>query len=314
MSRNATPLPRVPQGFPRDHDRWFGILVKTLEERIGALELAIKTGWLVTNASPLRSIDATTAPALGMAGLIGRQLFTTTGAYTYTPTTGTELVFFELQGAGGGGGAGAGNPGAGKVTIGGSGSAGAYLCGLLTTSFSGSGSVGAKGTGGASGASNAGTDGGDTTFTSAAPVTYTARGGLGDGTVVAGTPPYVTGAKVGGTFTNGDYGRDGGAAGFGVVAAVTSAASGLGGRSAFSNGGWSAQNFAANTGQPGLSASGKGGGGSGCVINGTGTTQAGGDGSDGMAIFWEYRTSAGADIRRVLATLIADMKTAGNLG
>lgn len=244
------------------------------------------------SASPtFRALVTADLPA-NDGGLIARRVFTTTGSSTYTASTGTNWIIVEAQGAGGGGGSGAASPGAGKVTLGGSGSAGAYLSVALTANFNGGTIVvGAKGTGGASGGSNTGTAGGASSFTLTTGTTYSAGGGNGDGTVVAVTPPYITGA-VNGSATSGatpDTSIPGSAPMVGISANVASTASGQGGRSFYSTGGWPAQGFSANSTVVGNDATGYGGGGTGAVISGTGATKKGGDGSNGIVIIWEFR-------------------------
>ena len=245
-----------------------------------------------SSSSPtFRALSTSDLPS-GDGGLIGFQKITTTGAFTYTPTPGTNSVIIELQGAGGGGGAVAANPGASKFNFGGGGGGGAYLLVRLTANFSGaSGSVGAKGTGGSSGGNNAGSTGGSTTFTTTggAPVTYTAAGGVGDGTVAAAGVPFNSGAAAGGTATNGDINVQGGYARPGVVTAITAGFSGAGGSSRFSQGAGPAPLFSTNSSLIGNDAAGYGGGGSGAINEGTATTQRGGNGSDGIVIIWEYR-------------------------
>lgn len=231
--------------------------------------------------------------ATGAAGstsgtLIGVQIIDTPGAFTYTPTPGTNSVIMELLGAGGGG-CGVAQPGASNIALGRSGAGGAWLLKRLTSGFSGeSGSIGAGGTGGAAG-TNAGTAGGDTTFTDGSATTYTAAGGPGGPSAAATTTTSQTQVGVGGgAATNGDLQRNGERASFSIVITATNMRVGAGGNSKYGTGGVGAVLTANNTSQAGSNASGHGAGGGGAGASGTGAAVAGGNGSDGMAIFWEY--------------------------
>lgn len=223
--------------------------------------------------------------------LVGVQYITTTGAYTYTPTAGTNSIVVELQGAGGGGG-GVAQAAGSQVNFATGGSGGAYLIKRLTANFSGAtGNVGAKGVGGAAGNNN-GSAGGDTTFvdTAGSPTTYTARGG--NGGEFQGSAALPLGPRVGvagGTATNGDVNVPGGPSGIAFSINTGSVAGGNGGSSRFSGGALSVS-ASGSGGTAGNSAAGKGGGGSGAVsVNNAGGNKAGGDGSDGFVIIWEYK-------------------------
>lgn len=229
-------------------------------------------------------------PGGGSGGLIGVQVITATGAGTYTPTGGTSSIVIELIG-GGGGGAGIAAPGGGNGTRSGSGGGGAYLRKRLTADFSGASySVGAKGAGGASGANN-GSAGGDTTFTDTAgsPTVYTAGGGTAGATVSAQPPINLGVIHAGGTATNGDLNVPGGSSDLPLILATGGGGfSGRGGSSQFSRGADPVRINSANSGAAGNNAGGKGGGGSAAYAQGTGGPFAGGDGSDGIIIIWEY--------------------------
>lgn len=137
---------------------------------------------------------------------INTQAITATGAFTYTPTTGTKYAIFELQGAGGGSGGATGVAGQSGVPSGGSG--GAYIKLLVTgtTNLAAiTGSVGVGGTAGASGANNGG-NGGNTTLVVNSGSTWTAGGGpLGAGGTTSATASQST-AALGGVPTNGTNG------------------------------------------------------------------------------------------------------------
>jgi hypothetical protein len=225
----------------------------------------------------------------GVGRLIGRQVITATGAGTYTPTSGTGSIVIELQGAGGGGG-GIASPGASNFASGRGGGGGAYLRKRLTTAFSGASySVGAKGTGGTAG-NNAGNTGGDTTFTATGGggTVYTAGGGVGGNGGTGVVPPFAGAVVAGGTATNGDINVSGGASFNSIGLSATSALGGRGGMSHFSAGAAPINTNTTNTSGAGNAATGYGGGGSAGLGVGTGAAVAGGDGSDGLLIIWEY--------------------------
>lgn len=227
----------------------------------------------------------------GSGNLIGVQTITATGAGTYTPTSGTASIVIELQGAGGAGGSIA-SPGSGNVATARGGGGGGYLRKRLTANFSGASySVGAKGTAGAAG-NNPGNAGGNTTFTDTAgsPTTYTASGG-GAGTGGSGVTAPFTGASIaGGAATNGDLNVPGGSSYGGLALSSTQVRGAIGGISHFSRGATYVNVGAANTTSAGTAADGKGGGGGGAGGTGTDSARAGGDGSDGIIIIWEYGT------------------------
>jgi hypothetical protein len=197
----------------------------------------------------------------------------------------------ECQGAGGGA-SGIASPGASKFSVGRAGGGGAWLRVKLTANFSGASySVGAKGAGGAAG-DNSGVNGGNTTFTTTggSPVTYTAGGGTGGnngGSSIAAVPNLSNGVA-GGTATGGDDNLDGFGSQIGVVQTVSILQSGGGGPSRYSAGSGGQGIFSANTSAAGSNANGKGGGGGAPAGSGTGVARAGGDGSDGMIVIWEF--------------------------
>lgn len=229
---------------------------------------------------------------IGQGGLIGVRVFTTPGSQTYTPTTGTDFVVMELLGAGAGG-AGVSSPGVGKTSIGGGGTGGMWGLKRLTADFSGGTLViGAKGTGGTAGA-NPGNVGGATTFTTTAPSStlYSVYGGSGGGSASAGTPPFFVGNNTGanGAFSNNfDIWLGAFGAIEGVSLSTAASYSGAGGTSRYGTGGAPRDVVTAAAQGAGQNGVGYGSGGSGATANTTGTAQAGGDGTDGLAIFWEY--------------------------
>lgn len=256
------------------------------------------TGTVTTTGSPANGDFALFSGSTSITNgtingrLIGIQVITATGAGTYTPTAGTVSIVLELQGGGGGGG-GVSQPSGTTSALAGGGGGGGYIRTRLTTNFSGASYVvGAKGTGGTAGANN-GVDGTSTTFTDTAgsPTTYTAAGGskgLGSASQGGNVGFATTGSSAGGTCTNGDIKIPGGASSVAYGLAAGQGLAGVGGDSFLGRGGRGSPIVAANTSNAGTAATGFGGGGSGAVAGGTGTAKAGGDGTDGIIVIWEF--------------------------
>jgi len=137
---------------------------------------------------------------------INVQQITATGAYTYTPTSGTKYAIFELQ-AGGGGSGGTGGAG-GQGSVGGGGGGGGYMKILVsgTANLAAvSGSVGVGGTAGTNAPGNGGA-GGNTTLIVNSGTTWTAGGGNGGLLQAASASAQEVGLTSGGTNTNGTNG------------------------------------------------------------------------------------------------------------
>ena len=258
----------------------------------------LKSQWLYNNklqrTNPFGDIksDGTVKTALenldlgDASGYVGRllniQVFYSSGIYN--PTPGTKKVIVEMVG-GGGGGAGARAADSNSIAIGGSGGAGAYAKAQLTSGFSGVnvivGSGGMGGTtsnpyasiGGASSfgslISAAGGDSGKPAGPSNSfpfsTVAATVSGGVSGSGVIVGTP------------------GEGAASSIALSAGVS--VSSTGGSSRFGAGG-----FITAYGAKGIDGAGYGAGG-GPVATSTGTPNtplAGGNGSPGIVIIWEY--------------------------
>lgn len=213
--------------------------------------------------------------------LIGVQVFSTVGSFTYTPTPGTTSVVVEVQAAGGAG-AGSQAAGASAVSVGTGGNAGAYGKTRLTAGFAGvTVVVGAGGTGvlGASG-----NPGGASSF----GAFVSAPGGQGGSVYGPITPPTINinptpqTSATGGNIANAPGGR--GQAG--VATGPLYGGSGDGGASIFGAGGPTvgATASAAN-GKPGLA---PGSGGSGAASGAGAAAATGGKGADGIEIVWEF--------------------------
>jgi hypothetical protein len=143
-----------------------------------------------------------------------------TGAFSYTPTSGTQFAVFELQGAGGGSGGAAGQAGQGGVGAGGGG--GAYQKILITGAANLAaitGSVGLGGTAGTAG-NNAGAAGGNTTLTINSGTQWVAGGGAGGAGAASSANAQAGGLTLGGANTFGTNGT--------LVFALTGGTSSLG--------------------------------------------------------------------------------------
>lgn len=217
------------------------------------------------------------------------QTFTTTGANTYTPTSGMKYCIVEVQ-AGGGGGGGANSTGIQQVA-GGGGGAGAYARGVFSAATVGASQTVTVGAGGTAGAGSGGTGG--TGGTSSFGSLISCTGGLGG---VGATPDSALGSKLGGvggtasgsgvSFSIGSTVNKGTIAlwintGIQLFAYPGSGANsplGLGATAGAFVGGGTA------TGGNGY----QGGGGSGGVRSGNIGSSAGGAGGDGIVIITEY--------------------------
>jgi hypothetical protein len=212
--------------------------------------------------------------------LIGRQVFTTTGPNTYTPTTGTRAVLVELIG-GGAGGFNTVNSTAGQLIAAGGGASGAYSAKFLSIlatdvfqAFVGAGG----GTSGGNGSVSTFTDNSNSAILCSAP------GGSAGTTVTTGTAETY-GTNGGGTAgaSIGDIGFDNNKAQLAHRVSATLGMSGRGGSGP--HGGRPVSTIAHGNGAAGVQ---YGSGGNGGVsINAAGTTT-GGAGGQGIAIVWEF--------------------------
>lgn len=214
--------------------------------------------------------------------LLNVQVFTATAVYTPTPGTGMVIV---KQVGGGGGGGGVPGTGAGQVAPAQGGGAGAYAEALIRAAFAGvTVTIGAGGAGGAAGV-NAGVNGGITSF----GALVLCPGGNGGNSVTAQTPPTViTGAVITAAPTinagaTALVAQAGIAGGYGQGPSAGIIIGGAGAQSPWGTG-WVSGNGAG----PGANAGGFGAGGSGAAAaNGSGAV-AGGKGSDGRVVVWEF--------------------------
>jgi hypothetical protein len=135
------------------------------------------------------SSGATTLTSGGLTAgkIIGIKQFTSGTAATYTPTTGTKMIYFELVGAGGGGGRTAVSSGGGPLmTISGPGGSGATIRALISaSSLSATYTIGVGGAVGAS-AGATGSSGGSSNIIIDG-LTWTSGGGGGGGVASSGS-------------------------------------------------------------------------------------------------------------------------------
>ncbi|MBQ5141459.1 phage tail protein [Klebsiella pneumoniae] len=217
------------------------------------------------------------------SGYVGRllkiQVFYSSGIYN--PTPGTKKVIVEMVG-GGGGSAGARAAGDGHMSVGGSGGAGSYGKGQFTSNFNGVlVTVGGKGQGGTVSGAYA-TDGGGSSFGS---LLTAAGGSAGQPAGPTNNFPFSTVAAVVSAGANGAniVGTPGQGALPSVVVGASSVIEGPGGSSQFGSGG-----FITAFNAKGVNGSGFGSGGGPSKVNGGNAAVAGGDGSQGLVIVWEY--------------------------
>jgi hypothetical protein len=251
----------------------------TYDDRItGTVNSWNEDGHLWNSAHSWTNAHLSASPTShGGLAVKGRQVFTASGAGTYTPTPGTLAILVECVGGGGGGGNAA--TAAVSAAAGGGGGGGAYAASYIFNP----GVAGITLSVGASGASAS--SGGDSSFNSGVVL---AKGGGGGGAGVAGTAAAYTAGANGGLESScvGDVKQRGGAGAAGVLASGTVAASGQGGNAAGDlGGGGGLAKIVAGVGTGGGTYG--GGGSGGLVLNGSAAVN-GGTGSVGVIVVTEY--------------------------
>ncbi|WP_096315038.1 carbohydrate kinase [Escherichia coli] len=220
------------------------------------------------------------------SGYVGRllniQVFYSSGIYN--PTPGTKKVIVEMVG-GGGGGAGAAAADSNSIAIGGPGGAGSYAKAQFTSGFSGVNvSVGSGGMGGTTSNPYA-SSGGASSFGN---LVSAAGGDSGKPAGPSGSFPFSTVAATVSASPSGSgviVGTPGEGAASSIALSTVVSVSSPGGSSRFGAGG-----FITAYGANGIDGAGYGAGG-GPVATSTGTPNtalAGGNGSMGIVIVWEY--------------------------
>lgn len=204
-------------------------------------------------------------------------IYTSTGANTWTKPSGLKYVIVEVMGAGGGGG---GENTTGAASGGGGGGYSKKIIPAATLGATETATVGSGGLGGVG--DNDGVAGGTSTFGAHA----TGNGGAG-GLRTSGGLRVLGG--VGGTGTGGTENISGqsGFDGYNLNISTVSLFSGIGGNSYLGNGGQGFVTIPANAGLDGRNGTGYGGGGSGVLATATGGTT-GGNGANGIIIVTEY--------------------------
>ncbi len=248
---------------------------------------ALGASGTVLTSNGASALPSFQAAASGGISTVTGQIFTASGAFTYTPTASMKYVICELVGGGAGGG---GCSGAGIAAGASGGGSGGYCRFILTAAQVGSsltGSVGAGGAGGASGANN-GTAGGNTTL--ATTSAWTSAGGAAG---IAGASDSAKAATSGGAITAGTgtvlVSTTGGGGGCGMGFALNGnllvALGGAGGSNRLGSGGSTSFGLSSTsvTGQAGVGYGAGGAGASVCV-----NAAAGGTGITGVAIFTEF--------------------------
>ncbi|ELG6163961.1 TPA: carbohydrate kinase [Escherichia coli] len=249
---------------------------------------------LLSRKNPFGDIksDGTVETALENLGLgdasgyVGRllniQVFYSSGIYN--PTPGTKKVIVEMVG-GGGGGAGAAAADSNSIAIGGPGGAGSYAKAQFTSGFSGVNViVGSGGMGGTTSNPYA-SSGGTSSFGN---LVSAAGGDSGKPAGPSGSFPFSTVAATVSTSPSGSgviVGTPGEGAASSIALSTGVSISSPGGSSRFGAGG-----FITAYGANGIDGAGYGAGG-GPVATSTGkpnTALAGGNGSMGIVIVWEY--------------------------
>lgn len=213
--------------------------------------------------------------------LIGRQVFGTAGASTYTPTAGTTAVLVWLAGGGGSGG---GVPAttAAQAALGGAGSGGGQAMKYITSAFSGvTVTVGAGGAAGTAGA-NPGNAGGTTSFGALVSATGGPAGLAGTATAA----PTSTSGLAGGVGSGGDWNATGGAGMPGFALSVASIVGSRGG-ACYPFGPETIGRAGTFAGTAAATGHGNGGSGATAIASNAGAL-AGGAGNDGIVIVFEY--------------------------
>lgn len=258
----------------------FGL--NTLTTTTAQLNTALTDNDIATLAGTETLTNKTMAAATNSVEgtLVGVRVLTS--GTTYTPTAGTTKAVVILIGGGGGGGGVSGA--ASSVGAGGGGAAGAVVTKYFSSVSSGTAysiTIGALGAGGANTGAIGGT-GGNTTITVGA-TTYTAAGGTGGALMTAGTALAVSNGGAGGLGTNGDVNGGGSNGDVGIRLSGSVGISGQGGTNGYGAGGSAVAAAGAGVAGAGFGAGGSGG------LSTANTGRAGGNGSAGAIIVYEYR-------------------------
>lgn len=267
-------------------DRVFDVAGSGLTSSTNTVSLNINSGTTQTcsSGSAVTALSGTgiTTCSTRTGELIDTQIFTSSGSYT--PTSGTNTVVVEMVGGGGGGGGGTGA--ASSASVGGGGGSGVYLKLYITgVTSGGTVTIGGGGSGGSAG--NHPGSAGTATSIIINSVTYTAENGLGGAGMTNAGANFS--AAVGGGFQSGS------STGSAVIATAggggTSGITDEGLAVAFGGaGGSNPLGYGAPTvsfASAGSNGTGYGAGGGGAAA--TSSSLAGGNGTNGVVIVYEYR-------------------------
>jgi len=228
---------------------------------------------IATGSSPTFAGLTLTNPYIaGAGGLHSFQVFTSGTAQTYTRPSNVTSILVEVLGGGGGGGGGTGN-GTGTGVAGGGGSGGYARLWIAAAASSYTYTVGALGAGGVAG-NNKGSTGGTTTF----GASLQATGGVGGNGMATTTAALTASGGSAGVGSNGDFNASGNPGGYSVCLVGST------GNAQFGRGGSSIYGGGANT--VGGNAGNYGSGGAGAFA--TAANAAGGNGSAGLIVVWEF--------------------------
>lgn len=243
----------------------------SVQEEISAV---IESSGVALDKSKKNQLVTAIKALVSSGRLLNKKILTTSGIYT--PTIGTKSIIVEAVGGGGAGGGSAVTT-SGQQASGSGGASGGYVMGTFTSGFSGANYI--IGSGGVGATANNGGNGSATTF-----LTINAGGGNG-GPVGPASVSSVIAGSFGGTATGGEINAAGLNGNSGVVYTSAVAVGGFGGSSRIYPGNGGAARASSGDGFP---ATGYGCGGGGANSGPSGTTRAGGNGTQGLIIIWEY--------------------------
>lgn len=238
-----------------------------------AATITAGTGISVTNGA-----GSITLAAITTGGVRSFQIFTTGSALTYTKPANVSSILVELWGGGGGGG-GVTATASSNSAAGGGGAGGYARLYVASAASTYTYTVGGGGNGGVAG-TNTGSTGATTTFSASSLQATGGVGGIGSAGGLATVATVALGG-LGGVGTNGNVNANG-ATGERGLQILTIATSGAGASSPIGGGGQSVTSAAT-----GNNASVYASGGSGAMTGAT-TNRAGGNGSGGLIIVWEF--------------------------